>query len=68
MAGSACLFVSDVVAELEAARAAGLHTRLAVRPGNKPVPADGPIHRAATSFDQLWDAGLRFVPHAPPPV
>lgn len=31
------LFVSDVVAELDAARAAGLQTALSVRPGNVPV-------------------------------
>jgi enolase-phosphatase E1 len=32
------LFVSDVVAELEAARAANLQTALCVRPGNAPQP------------------------------
>ncbi|HEU4713718.1 MAG TPA: acireductone synthase [Pyrinomonadaceae bacterium] len=30
------LFVSDIVTELEAAREAGMQTRLAIRPGNKP--------------------------------
>jgi enolase-phosphatase E1 len=32
------LFVSDVAAELDAARAAGLDTALIVRPGNAPQP------------------------------
>ena len=35
------LFVSDVPAELHAARRAGLHVRLSVRPGNPPVDAAG---------------------------
>jgi len=39
------LFVSDVVAELDAARDAGMRTALSVRPGNKAVtqPHDHPI-------------------------
>jgi len=45
------LFVSDVTAELDAARAAGLGTTLAVRPGNPPQPASG--HRVIHSFDEL---------------
>ena len=32
------VFVSDVVAELDAARGAGYDTRLCVRPGNRPQP------------------------------
>jgi enolase-phosphatase E1 len=32
------LFVSDVVTELEAAMAAGMQTRLSIRPGNPPQP------------------------------
>ena len=32
----AILFISDVVAELEAARNAGMQTRLSIRPGNQP--------------------------------
>jgi len=36
----AVLFVSDVTRELDAARAAGLQTRLSVRPGNAPPPED----------------------------
>ena len=46
------LFVSDVVAELDAARAAGLSTILAVRPGNRPVSQPHPI--TITSFDELF--------------
>ena len=45
------LFVSDVAAELDAARAAGVQTAMAVRPGNAPQPAHS--HRVVTSFDQL---------------
>ena len=32
------IFISDVVAELEAATAAGMKTRLSIRPGNQPQP------------------------------
>ncbi len=32
------LFISDVVTELEAATAAGMQTRLSIRPGNQPQP------------------------------
>ena len=32
------LFISDVVSELEAATAAGMKTRLSIRPGNQPQP------------------------------
>jgi enolase-phosphatase E1 len=39
MPPNAIVFVSDVVAELDAARDAGLQTRLSVRPGNAPLPA-----------------------------
>jgi enolase-phosphatase E1 len=34
---AACLFFSDSIGELDAARAAGFDTRLTVRPGNAPV-------------------------------
>jgi enolase-phosphatase E1 len=47
---SSLLFVSDAVAELDAARAAGLATALAVR--STPAPA-GHAHRVITSFDEL---------------
>jgi enolase-phosphatase E1 len=48
----ALLFVSDVAAELDAARAAGLPTCLAVRPGNAPVPPGQP-HPSASDFGQI---------------
>ena len=48
----AVLFVSDIVAELDAARAAGMQTALSVRPGNAAVPA-GHGHRSISSFEEL---------------
>lgn len=45
-------FVSDVVAELDAARDAGLSTRLAIRPGNAPPPSPHD-HRAIRTFDEI---------------
>jgi enolase-phosphatase E1 len=44
------LFVSDVAAELDAARAAGLETALCLRQGAGPV---APAHRTIRSFDEL---------------
>lgn len=49
------LFVSDVAAELDAARGAGLATALCVRDG--PLPSAG-VHRAIRSFDELQDEAL----------
>lgn len=46
------LFVSDVVAELDAARSAGLSTALAIRPGNAEVVA-GHTHPSITRFDEI---------------
>ncbi len=46
------LFFSDVVAELDAARAAGCGTRLVVRPGNAPV-VDANGHERVESFENL---------------
>lgn len=46
------VFVSDVVDELDAARAAGMETRLSVRPGNAPVP-DAHGHEAIATFEDL---------------
>ena len=49
---SALLFLSDVVAELDAAQAAGFQTALAIRPGNAPVDSDhghAQVHR----FDEV---------------
>jgi enolase-phosphatase E1 len=48
----AILFVSDVAAELDAAKGAGLGTALCVRDG--PLPAEG-RHRAIRTFDDLRD-------------
>lgn len=46
------LFVSDVTDELDAARSAGLETRLCIRPGNhlQPEPSN---HEAIRSFDEI---------------
>jgi len=46
------LFLSDVVAELDAARAAGLNTGLVARPGNAPAPPDHG-HAVVTDFEQI---------------
>jgi enolase-phosphatase E1 len=46
------LFVSDIVAELDAARSAGMQTRLAMRPGNAIQPA-GHTHAAIHSFAEI---------------
>ncbi|MCL4125367.1 UNVERIFIED_CONTAM: hypothetical protein GTU68_018012 [Idotea baltica] len=46
------LFISDVVEELAAAKAAGLQTALSVRPGNQPAPAEHGF-LSITGFDQL---------------
>jgi enolase-phosphatase E1 len=45
------LFLSDVVAELDAAARAGLRTGLLVRPGNRPAEAGG--HPAYKSFSEI---------------
>jgi enolase-phosphatase E1 len=49
---AAVLFVSDVVAELDAARQAGLRTALTIRPGNRPAPPGHP-HRAVSSLADI---------------
>ena len=46
------LFASDVVEELDAARVAGMETRLAVRPGNAKVH-DPNGHPFVSSFDEM---------------
>jgi enolase-phosphatase E1 len=46
------LFVSDVVAELDAARGAGYDTRVCVRPRNRPLPHTN-SHELIQSFDGL---------------
>jgi len=51
LAPSAITFISDVVAELDAARLTGMQTILSIRKGNAPQPSND--HRAITSFDEL---------------
>jgi len=46
------LFISDVVAELDAAGAAGMRTLLCVRPGNQPQPS-AERHRKIRDFDEI---------------
>jgi enolase-phosphatase E1 len=46
------LFLSDVVAELDAARAAGMQTALVIRPGNAPAAA-GHGHPELTTFTDV---------------
>lgn len=48
---SEILFVSDITAELDAAREAGLRTALCIRSGNETLEPS--IHQAVHSFDQL---------------
>ena len=47
----AILFVSDVVGELNAARAAGMRTTMTDRPGNAPQPPHD--HRVVRTFDEI---------------
>jgi enolase-phosphatase E1 len=50
----AILFLSDIVAELDAARTAGMQTGLVVRPGNATdQPSSGEMHAAIESFAQI---------------
>ena len=49
---SEILFISDVTAELDAAKAAGLETLLCVRPGNRPQPPG--THQVIHSFDEVF--------------
>jgi enolase-phosphatase E1 len=52
------VFVSDIVAELDAARDAGLQTRLSIRPGNAPLPpAQG--HAVIRTFDEFHSRPIR---------
>ncbi len=46
------LFLSDVAAELDAARQAGMHTALCVRPG-RPEP-EAPSHPVIRTFDSIF--------------
>jgi enolase-phosphatase E1 len=47
------IFFSDVVAELDAAQAAGMQTVLCLRPGNAPQPA-AQAHRAIHTFNEMF--------------
>jgi enolase-phosphatase E1 len=54
LAPAEILFASDVVAELDAARAAGLATVLVIRPGNaQGQSSSGPPHAQIASFAEL---------------
>lgn len=55
VAASDVLFLSDVVAELDAARAAGLQTGLVMRPGNA-VAAPGHPHPTISDFAVLGES------------
>lgn len=46
------VFISDVTTELEAAKAAGMETRLSIRPGNQPQPDPDRFH-IIHSLDQV---------------
>jgi enolase-phosphatase E1 len=48
LAAPEILFISDITRELDAAREAGMQTRLCIRPGNHPQP--GHTHRETTTF------------------
>ena len=50
---SSITFVSDVAAELDAARAAGMQTIMSLRPGNHPQPPHD--HRVVHSFDEITE-------------
>jgi enolase-phosphatase E1 len=49
---SEILFVSDVVAELDAAKDAGFATALSIRPGNAPV-CENHGHPRLETFDEI---------------
>ena len=49
---AAVLFLSDTVAELDAARSAGMHTALCLRPGRPEPDASG--HPALVTFDEVF--------------
>jgi enolase-phosphatase E1 len=46
------MFLSDTARELDAARSAGMHARLVIRPGNLPLP-QGHDAGAVRSFDEI---------------
>ncbi|MCU1264388.1 MAG: acireductone synthase [Acidobacteria bacterium] len=50
---SEIIFISDMTAELDAARSAGMQTLLCLRPGNRPQQI-GAGHQTIRSFDELF--------------
>lgn len=52
LAATEVLFISDVIAELDAAQAAGMQTLLCIRPGNRPVNPP-PSHVIIKSFSDI---------------
>ncbi|MBI3651753.1 MAG: acireductone synthase [Acidobacteria bacterium] len=46
------IFLSDIVAELDAAQTAGMQTALCLRPGNAPQPAA--LHSIIHTFDEMF--------------
>lgn len=48
------LFISDITAELDAARAAGFATAISLREGNEPL-AEEPTHRVIQTFDEITE-------------
>jgi enolase-phosphatase E1 len=61
LAPAAVLFISDVVAELDAAREAGMDTRLCVRDGAEPQDAGG--HDPIRDFDEVFAGRYRAAVH-----
>ena len=59
-APSEIVFISDVVAELDAARSAGFQTLLCERPGNHPQPASS--HTAIRTFDEVFLSAVEWLP------
>ncbi|MGB8509607.1 MAG: hypothetical protein WCD76_14565, partial [Pyrinomonadaceae bacterium] len=51
------VFISDVIAELDAAHLASMHTLLCLRPGNPHAPPE-PGHPTIHSFDELFPQSL----------
>jgi enolase-phosphatase E1 len=49
---SEIVFISDVGTELDAAKSAGMHTLLCVRPGNRPQPAS--THMLVQTLDEVF--------------
>jgi enolase-phosphatase E1 len=61
LAANEIVFISDVVSELEAARATGMNTLLSLRPGNPPPPS-------ATTFNTITEFSAGIVKNPVNPV